>query len=244
MWVSEFFPSERKSSILIPRPKKSSTTSDYRPIALSNCDLKIYERMINFRLNWFLEEGNLLSSNQVGFRSGRSTTNAFVSFCGDILECFNKGSHTAAVFFDLEKAYDRVWDVVIIKQLIGWGIDGHTLAFIKFYLESRNVRVRIGDLLSSAEFIENGVPQGGVLSVTLFLVATNGIFSSISPYTCKILVYADDFVIYNDTKDNSLQCIELQNCLNKVGNWATINGFKFSLNKTKIMHFCKEQYSP
>lgn len=241
MWKSEVFPLEWKSSILIPIPKKNPINTDYRPIALSNCDLKIFERMINFRLIWFLEEGNLLSRNQVGFRPGRSTINAIVNLCGDILESFTKGSHTTAVFFDLEKAYDRVWDVVIIKQLRDWGIEGHILAFIKFYLDIRSVRVRIGNFLSSEEFIENGVPQGGVLSVTLFLVAINGIFSLIPPNdSCKILVYADDIVIYNTTQDNSLQCIEIQKTLNKVGNWATKNGFKFSVNKTKIMHFCRK----
>ncbi|GAB0086587.1 hypothetical protein DMENIID0001_006810 [Sergentomyia squamirostris] len=211
------------------------------PIALSNCDLKIFERLVNFRLMWYLEKENLLNNNQIGFRRGRSTTNSLTTFSGDILESFEKRSHTTAVFFDMQGAYDRTWAEVIINQLVEWGFHGHILDFIKFYLTSRKIRVRIGSTLSSEESIDNGVPQGGVLSVTLFLVAINGIFKFFNPDDPnKILVYADDIVVYNDSLDDSERCIQLQKCVNEIGKWASRNGFRFSPSKTKIMHFCRK----
>jgi hypothetical protein len=57
--------------------------------------------------------------------------------------------------------------------------------------------VAIGNTLSKEKQIENGVVQGAVLSVTLFLVAmaeiTHGIEKSI-----KIIDYADDWIIYTN----------------------------------------------
>ncbi|GAB0094741.1 uncharacterized protein DMENIID0001_100670 [Sergentomyia squamirostris] len=242
MWSSGLFPSDWKSSILVPIPKKSSSGNpDFRPIALSNCEMKVFERMVNYRLNWFLKKENLINDNQVGFRTGRACINAVSKLCGDVAESYSKRSHTTAIFCDLEGAYDKVWAAVIIKQLCEWGITGPILDFIKFYLDTRNFRVRINSILSSEESMDNGVPQGGVLSVTLFLIAINGIFKIFTPdEPCKILVYADDIVIYNDTADVAEHCIQVQSCLNKVGNWSISNGFKFSTKKTKILHFCRK----
>ena len=31
----------------------------------------------------------------------------------------------------------------------------------------------------------------------------------------------------------------LQQCLNKIENWALYNGFKFSKSKTQCVHFCQ-----
>uniref|UniRef100_A0A7G3B021 Putative rna-directed dna polymerase from mobile element jockey n=1 Tax=Lutzomyia longipalpis TaxID=7200 RepID=A0A7G3B021_LUTLO len=243
MWCEDNFPCEWLTANIIPIPKPSvNGISDFRPIALSNCDLKIFERMVNYRLIWFLEENGLLNHNQFGFRSNRSTTQAIAKLTGDVLEAFEQTSHATAIFLDLEKAYDRVWDAVIIKQLLEWGIDGHILSFLKFYLNERTVRVRIKDVLSSEGHMINGVPQGGVLSVTLFLVAINSIFNIFDPDDpVKILLYADDVVIYSGSANIDDQYYEMQYKLNKMGEWANKNGFRFSPKKTKVMHFCRKQ---
>jgi hypothetical protein len=44
------------------------------------------------------------------------------------------------------------------------------LGFAKNFLSNRTLRVAVGNTLSSRMSLENGVGQGVVLSVTLFLV--------------------------------------------------------------------------
>ena len=74
---------------------------------------------------------------------------------------------------------------------------------------------------------EQGVPQGGVLVTTLFSIKINDIVKSLGNLTdCSL--YVDDFCI-----------CQLQQNLNKIENWATSNGFKFSKSKTQCVHFCQ-----
>ena len=68
-------PDQWKESIIIPivKPNKLATDlSSYRPIALTNCSCKIMEKIINWRLQNFLEKQNILSPYQSGFRMAHS----------------------------------------------------------------------------------------------------------------------------------------------------------------------------
>jgi hypothetical protein len=56
-------------------------------------------------------------------------------------------------------------------------------------------RVILGEETSTARILENGVVQGAVLSVTLFMVAMSQITQNVALPT-KIIGYADDWVVY------------------------------------------------
>jgi hypothetical protein len=81
--------------------------------------------------------------------------------------------HLVAVSFDLEKAYDTAWRYNITKNLQQMPIKERLLRFIYICMSNRSFRVLIGDTMSEKYQQENGVVQGAVLSVNLFLVAAN-----------------------------------------------------------------------
>ena len=93
----------------------------------------------------------------------------------EIRRSFKERSHLTCVFFDIEKAYDRVWRSHVVKQLQDWGLEGNIIHFIWNFLQDRKFQVSIGNHLSRTFVLDNGVPQGSVLAVTLFLVAINSI---------------------------------------------------------------------
>ena len=75
-WSSQFFPSIWKTSSIIPihktgKPLDSPTS--FRPISLTSCVSKLFERIILSRLLFFLESNSILSPRQAGFGPGRST---------------------------------------------------------------------------------------------------------------------------------------------------------------------------
>jgi hypothetical protein len=63
------------------------------------------------------------------------------------------------------------WRYNILKIIKDWKINRKLLQFINKFMKNRTLRVAIGNTLSEEKQIENGVVQGAVLSVTLFLVA-------------------------------------------------------------------------
>ena len=88
--------------------------------------------------------------------------------------------HVVAVFFDMEKAYDTTWRYGILRDLYNAGLRGNLPVFISNYLHKREFRVKLGSVLSDSFVQENGVPQGGILSVTLFGLKINSIVSCLN----------------------------------------------------------------
>ena len=84
-----------------------------------------------------------------------------------------------------------------------------------------------------------GVPQGSVLSVTLFNIKINNIVKNINNGTNRAL-YVDDFLICYSVRNMNHIERQLQICLDKLHKWTTENGLKFSKEKMKCIHFCNQ----
>ena len=80
---------------------------------------------------------------------------------------------TTAVFFDFEKAFDLISRRTIMNNLSEMGVSSRMLKFIHNYLNERTIKVKIGKTLSRNHATTAGVPLGGVLSATCFLLAIN-----------------------------------------------------------------------
>ena len=243
IWETGILPKSWKVAIIIPTKKPNKDcfeASSYRPISLTSCVCKLMEKMINSRLVWYLENKNLISPYQFGFRKNRSTLDPLLRLSNQIQQGFSSQCQTIGVFFDLEKAYDRTWRYGIIKELHKMGIQGKMLRFIDSFLSDRYIKVRVGNDLSRPFLQEEGIPQGSVLSVTCFSVAINNIVKTVSsPVKCSLFV--DDFAIYCTGYDAVSICRHLQKTVNAVSKWADNNGFKFSASKTVAVRFSKRR---
>ena len=242
IWHTGILPDSWKEAIVIPIPKpgKDSTNpANYRPIALTSCICKTMDRMVNDRLVWFLEKNKLIAAVQSGFRKQRGTLDHLVRFETFIHEAFIQKEHVS-VFFDLESAYDTTWKYGIMNDLHDFGIRGRLAYFISAFLNERQFRVRVGDTLSNPHEQKMGVPQGSILSVTLFSVKINDIVKSVCPGV-ECFLYVDDFCICYRSKHMHTIERQLQQVLNNLSKWSSENGFKFSKTKTKCMHFCQSR---
>ena len=243
IWSSGRFPNPWREAIIVPIPKPGKDTnnpSNYRPIALTSCMCKTMERMVNVRLNWYLERNNIISKHQSGFRRQRSTTDHLVKIETHVREALIKNEHIVAIFFDLEKAYDTTWKYGILRDMHEAGLRGHLPGFINQFLTGRRFRVRVGGVLSELHSQEMGVPQGSILSPTLFSLKINKISSCLRPnINCSL--YVDDFSIYYSSADMTVIENQLQHSLNNLQKWCNENGFRFSRSKTVCMHFCHKR---
>ena len=243
LWDGGEFPAMWRESIVIPILKPGKDVSDpssYRPISLTSCLCKTMERMVNRRLVHFLESNQFLTNVQCGFRQGRSTTDHLVRLETWIREGIATREHVVAVFFDLEKAYDTTWKYGIMKDLHHLGLRGKLPIFIDSFLKNRTFRVRMGAQFSDYRTIENGVPQGSILSVTLFGLKINDI-SQCAVDGVNNCLFVDDFAICCRSKNMRSCERKLQLTLNNLQRWSVENGFKFSTSKTAVVHFCNQR---
>lgn len=242
IWLKRTLPPQWKRAIIIPIPKnpKAISPSDFRPISLLNNDSKLMERMVNNRLIWFLEKNQLLSAEQVGFRTNRSCMDALQIITEAVSDVFLNSSHLSCIFFDIEKAYERVWRVRIIQQLEKWKVEGNILHFIWDYLSDRSFQVMIGNVRSAVFSQENGVTTGSSLAVTLFLVAIDSIKHVFIGSNVRFVLYADDLTVFYPNQNITHQKLEMSRIIGRLELWCKETGFSFASNKCKAMHFCRK----
>jgi len=238
-----YFPRQWKESVIIPIPKPEKNHADptnYRPISLTSNLGKTLERMINNRLLDFLDTVPGFGNVQAGGRRRRSTIDHLVRLESAIRKAFINNEHMISIFFDLEKAYDTTWRHGILLDLLKLGLKGRLPIIIAEFLRERFFRVRVDSAVSTRRVQENGIPQGSVLSVTLFIIKIDSIARQI-PSDGRFLtsLYVDDLqVSYSHPNIRVIQH-KLQETLNNIAAWATENGFKFSAAKTKAVLFSK-----
>ncbi|GFT26350.1 probable RNA-directed DNA polymerase from transposon X-element [Trichonephila clavipes] len=117
IWREQVYPTQWQEAIVIPilKPGKDPKNPlSYRPIALTSCLCKTLERMVNARLVYQLEKNKCIPLFQSGFRKGRSTLDNIIQLENKIRNAFVRRNHLVSIFFDIEKAYDRV-----VKHLLG-----------------------------------------------------------------------------------------------------------------------------
>ena len=99
--------------------------ASFRPISLTSCVSKLFERIILSRLLFFLEFNSILSPRQVGFCPGRSTLDQILYLSQSISDGFNKprpGSRTILSTIDFSKAFDSVWHPALFHKLFSAGL--------------------------------------------------------------------------------------------------------------------------
>ena len=105
------FPTEWKKVNVVPVHKKGDkqVLRNYRPVSLLPICGKIFERLIYNNLYEFFIKNDLISSNQSGFKQGRSCTYQLLSITHKIYQSFDNGFEIRGIFLDISKAFDKVW---------------------------------------------------------------------------------------------------------------------------------------
>lgn len=99
----------RSYIVLIPKLAAAMKPSDYRPICLQNCSLKIVAKMLTSRLQQ--EIPRLIDPDQTGFLKGRSISENFI-YAMELTQCCHRRKlPTLVLKLDFAKAFDSVnWE--------------------------------------------------------------------------------------------------------------------------------------
>ena len=243
LWNKKKFISEWRNATIIPIPKPGKdpgNVANYRPISLTSCLCKTFEKMVNTRLTWYLRENKIISDLQFGSIKNRSTLDPLIKLEHHIRKGFNRKTPTVAIFYDIEKAYDSTWRYPIIEKLKTAGLKGALPSFIANFLEDRTFKVKIDSHYSDTYQLQNSIPQGSVLSCTLFHLAIDDIIKDL-PTSVKKSLYMDDFIIYISARKLSVAARLLNLANRKIEKWEKKTGFRMSEGKTKMVIFYRDK---
>ena len=79
----------------------------------------------------YLNQEDIITLSQSGFKQGDSTIYQLINMYDDFCGALDKGIPTQAIFFDISKAFDRVWHRGLIHKVDSIGIRGPLLAWIE-----------------------------------------------------------------------------------------------------------------
>ena len=206
------YPTQWKTAIINPVLKKGNhnTPSNYRPITLLSILNKMFTLILANRLRDWLEEFDILSPAQAGFRKNFSTQdNCFVLSTAIHKALSVKGGKLYAVFIDFKSAFDNVNRKLLFNKLNALGIDGRFLNIVIAMYSNLKAVVKCNNGLTPEFQCTNGVRQGCNLSPLLFNLFINDVVQCLNDskiggidvdgLNLRCLLYADDLTIFSNS---------------------------------------------
>ena len=202
-----------------------SEPANYRPVALTNHIMKIFERVMRVKLVEHLNENGYTNATQHGFKEGHSTVTQILEYMDSVLNILERGKEADVIYLDLAKVFDKVDHNILLFKLYELGVRRKVLTWITQFLKNRKQVVRINGHISDHQWVVSGVPQGSVLGPLLFII----MMIDINHFAKSgLLSYADDTKIWMSADERE----NLQKELDKICRWIEennmlLNGKKF-----------------
>ena len=151
-----------KHARVVPICKKSSKhdPANNRPVSLTCICCKLLEHILYSHISAQLDQLNILTDVQHGFRAKRSCETPLVCTIDDLAKNLERGRKSDVIILDFSKAFDCVIHWKRLHKLSSYGINKQILIWIKYFLESRTQVVVVENSESEIIQVTSGVPQG------------------------------------------------------------------------------------
>ena len=146
---------------------------------------------------------------------------------------------TVMVLVDFKRAFDTVWKVGLLHKLLALEIPSCYIKWIKQFLSDRQGRVSYGVAKSGYKKFHEGLPQGSVLSPTLFLCFINDITDKLPP-NCEVSLFADDLALWTQSSDIDEAESSMQKALDVLENWSKKWKLEINVEKTEVTYFSND----
>ena len=230
-------PRDWKDANVTPIFKKGAKgeTSNYRPISLTSIPCKIMESLIKDEVMDHLLMNQLIKNSQHGFMRKKSCLTNLLEFFETVSLNLDNANSIDVIYLDFSKAFDKVPRRELIQKMEAHGISNNVLLWINNWLCDRRQRVILNGATSPWRPVTSGVPQGSVLGPLAFIIFINDIDLETSQIT-DMNKFADDTKL-GHIVNNENDAAALQECLNKLCQWAQDWGMKFNETKCKVVHY-------
>ena len=234
-----------KSAVILPLLKELNDFVDteifknYRPVSNLAFVSKLVERCVASRLDKHMEDNDLQSEYQYGYKKAHSTEMLLLNVTNNLLKAFDDKKATVLLLLDLSAAFDTVDQDKLLHILNkNIGISGIALKWFHSFLKGRTQKVMINDSFSDEESLDYGVAQGSVLGPRLFNIYIMSLYSHIHAASFDVEGFADDHQLYKSfipVFQTVVLGSAINECLRAVSEWMRTYFLKLNESKTKIL---------
>ncbi len=163
---------------LLPKTGKDlNKIENWRPITLTNCDLKIFTKLLANRVSTILDK--LISPSQTAYVPGRVVHDNLRVF--DFYKNYCKSHNVDAllVSLDAKKAFDSVSHKYMHKVLTGYGFSESFIDLVKLLYNDIKASILVNGFKSVMIKIGRSVKQGDALSCALFILCIDPLIRKI-----------------------------------------------------------------
>ena len=146
-----------------------SERSNYRPISVLPVLTRLFEKLIFNQQYKFLNDNNLLSQEQSGFRALHSTVSCLLKSTDDWYSAFDNSEMVGATFIDLRKAFGTVDYALLCGKLERFGVRNNELRLFVSYLEGKKQFCRVNGTDSQVNAVSIGYLKARVLALSCSL---------------------------------------------------------------------------
>ena len=204
---NQYFPKEWKHGIVITIPKPNTNphkANNYRPITLLSVLAKNLEQIMKKLILETIDHN--IPNYQFGFREKCSTIHPLTIITSNIQTTKLEGQYSAAIFIDINKAFDSVWHWGLLYKLAYLNCPKYLVYMIKMYLKERTLQIKIDTSYSKTFKMQQGLPQGSPLSPLLYNIYCHDIYNHENDLAhfnpnLYILQYADDTVLISHNRN-------------------------------------------
>ena len=117
------------------------------------------EKIVYNQLYLYLQNENILSPSQHGFRQGHSTLTSLLEITDRLYHNINIGELNGVIFLALRKAFDTIDHQLMLKKLRCYGIAGTAHNLFSSYLSNRSQYCQVDGNLSQLSSVLGGIPH-------------------------------------------------------------------------------------
>ena len=158
------------------------------------------------------------------------------------MECLNKKHINCTIFFDISKAFDRVWQLGLLFKMKKLNFNSYIIIWLFYFFQNRIFMVIVNSILSTIFNIETGVPQGGVLSPVLFSIFINDILMSQDNNKINSNLFADDLASFCSSKSIHKIERELNQFLTNMEKWLFKWRLEINAKKCQFIIFGRKKH--
>ena len=246
IFTSGEYPETWSEGLIIPIHKKGDKmdVNNYRGIIISSCVSKVLLRILNRRIENYMNVNRKWSIHQCGFKKDhRTEDNLFI--INTIYQKYVNGLNQKVyiAFIDFSKFFDKINRDMLLYKLLKYNITGRMYNLIKSMYANTGYKIQVGENASPLFYGRNGLKQGCCMSPTLSSIYQNDLHEIFDNKNCdpiqlgnvslNSISWADDLIVMSLSQDG------FQKCLKKLEIYCNTWGLEINVTKTKAMVLSK-----